>query len=50
MIDRAEARTAHNDSFLLQVAFNYGGVDITDAARRFARGRGAGQGPRRRSR
>lgn len=37
VIDRAEARTAHNDRFLLQVAFNYGGqADITDAARRFA--------------
>ena len=35
--DRAEARTAHNDRFLLQVAFNYGGrADIVDAARRFA--------------
>ncbi|MCF8504521.1 MAG: di-trans,poly-cis-decaprenylcistransferase [Caulobacter sp.] len=37
IIDRAEARTAHNSRFLLQVAFNYGGrADITDAARRFA--------------
>ena len=37
IIDRAEARTAHNNKFLLQVAFNYGGrADITDAARRFA--------------
>ena len=37
IIDRAERRTAHNDRFLLQVAFNYGGrADITDAARRFA--------------
>ncbi|MFA7262729.1 MAG: polyprenyl diphosphate synthase [Caulobacter sp.] len=37
VIDRAEARTAHNTRFLLQVAFNYGGrADITDAARRFA--------------
>ena len=36
-IERAEARTAGNDRFLLQVAFNYGGqADITDAARRFA--------------
>ena len=35
--DRAEARTAHNDRFLLQVAFNYGGrADLVDAARRFA--------------
>jgi undecaprenyl diphosphate synthase len=37
IIDRAEARTAQNSKFLLQVAFNYGGrADITDAARRFA--------------
>jgi undecaprenyl diphosphate synthase len=37
IIDRAEARTAENNKFLLQVAFNYGGrADITDAARRFA--------------
>ena len=37
VIDRAEARTAENNKFLLQVAFNYGGrADITDAARRFA--------------
>lgn len=37
VIDRAEARTADNTRFLLQVAFNYGGrADITDAARRFA--------------
>ncbi|HRD28388.1 MAG TPA: polyprenyl diphosphate synthase [Caulobacter sp.] len=37
IIDRAEARTADNTSFLLQVAFNYGGrADIADAARRFA--------------
>lgn len=37
IVARAEARTAHNDRFLLQVAFNYGGrADIVDAARRFA--------------
>ncbi|MFZ5669745.1 MAG: polyprenyl diphosphate synthase [Pseudomonadota bacterium] len=37
IIERAEARTAENTRFLLQVAFNYGGrADITDAARRFA--------------
>lgn len=37
IIDRAEARTAHNSRFCLQVAFNYGGqADIVDAARRFA--------------
>lgn len=32
IVDRAERETAHNDRFLLQVAFNYGGrADITDA-------------------
>ena len=37
IVERAEARTAHNDRFLLQVAFNYGSrADIVDAARRFA--------------
>ena len=37
VIERAERRTSHNDRFLLQVAFNYGGrADITDAARAFA--------------
>jgi undecaprenyl diphosphate synthase len=37
VIERAERRTAGNDRFLLQVAFNYGGrADIADAARRFA--------------
>lgn len=37
IVARAEARTAHNDRFLLQVAFNYGGrADIVEAARRFA--------------
>jgi undecaprenyl diphosphate synthase len=37
VIDRAESRTAHNDRFLLQVAFNYGGrADILDAAKSFA--------------
>lgn len=36
IIDRAEARTAHNRRFLLQVAFNYGGrADIVDAARKY---------------
>ncbi|MFN3668539.1 MAG: polyprenyl diphosphate synthase [Brevundimonas sp.] len=35
LIDRAEAVTAHNDQFLLQVAFNYGGrADILDAVKR----------------
>lgn len=37
VLERAESRTAHNDAFTLQVAFNYGGqADITDAARRLA--------------
>jgi len=37
IIEEAEARTAKNERFCLQVAFNYGGrADITDAARRFA--------------
>ncbi len=35
IIDRAEAQTAHNDRFRLQVAFNYGGrSDLVDAAQR----------------
>jgi undecaprenyl diphosphate synthase len=37
IIERAETRTAQNDRFFLQVAFNYGGqADILDAARTFA--------------
>jgi undecaprenyl diphosphate synthase len=37
IVEEAEARTAANDRFFLQVAFNYGGrADIVDAARRFA--------------
>ena len=37
IVDRAEARTAGNHRFHLQVAFNYGGqADIVDAARAFA--------------
>ncbi|MFI4976707.1 MAG: polyprenyl diphosphate synthase [Caulobacterales bacterium] len=37
IVEEAEARTARNDKFHLQVAFNYGGrADITDAARKFA--------------
>jgi undecaprenyl diphosphate synthase len=37
IVEQAEARTARNDRFHLQVAFNYGGrADILDAARRFA--------------
>jgi undecaprenyl diphosphate synthase len=35
IVDKAEATTAHNDKFTLQVAFNYGGrADIVDAAQR----------------
>jgi undecaprenyl diphosphate synthase len=37
IIERAESRTAANDRYHLQVAFNYGGqADIADAARRLA--------------
>jgi len=37
LLDEAERRTAGNDRFFLQVAFNYGGqADIADAARRLA--------------
>jgi undecaprenyl diphosphate synthase len=37
IVEEAERRTAGNERFHLQVAFNYGGrADITDAARRFA--------------
>ena len=37
VIERAEKRTANNNDFVLQVAFNYGGqADIADAARAFA--------------
>ena len=37
IVQKAERQTAHNDRFLLQVAFNYGGqADIVDAARRHA--------------
>lgn len=37
IVDRAETRTAHNNRFLLQVAFNYGGrADLVEAARRHA--------------
>jgi len=42
-VEHAEARTAQNDRFLLQVAFNYGSrADIVDAARLFAQ---SGQDP-----
>ncbi|HLY78802.1 MAG TPA: polyprenyl diphosphate synthase [Caulobacteraceae bacterium] len=37
IVEEAEARTAGNSQFHLQVAFNYGGrADIADAARKFA--------------
>jgi undecaprenyl diphosphate synthase len=37
IVQQAEARTAKNSRFHLQVAFNYGGrADIVDAARKFA--------------
>lgn len=37
IIEDAQARTAHNDRFFLNIAFNYGGqADLVDAARRFA--------------
>ena len=46
VIERAEARTAGNDRFHLQVAFNYGGrSDIVQAARRFAVEAAAGADP-----
>lgn len=35
IVERAETQTAHNNRFLLQVAFNYGGrADIVDAVQR----------------
>jgi undecaprenyl diphosphate synthase len=44
MLAEAEARTAKNDKFFLQIAFNYGGqADIADAARRFAEDVAAGR-------
>ena len=44
IVESAEARTAHNDKFHLQVAFNYGGrADIIDAARCFAAAVEAGE-------
>src|SRR3954452_11407903 len=40
----AEARTAHNSTLFLTIAFNYGGqADIADAARRFAEEVAAGR-------
>jgi undecaprenyl diphosphate synthase len=48
VIERAERRTAGNDRFHLQVAFNYGGrADIADAARRFAEAYSCGDLPAR---
>ena len=44
IIENAEARTASNDRFFLNIAFNYGGqTDIVDAARRFAQDVAAGR-------
>jgi undecaprenyl diphosphate synthase len=44
IIEDAQARTAHNDRFFLNIAFNYGGqADIADAARRFAEDVAAGR-------
>ena len=44
LVDDAQARTAKNDRFHLNIAFNYGGqADITDAARRFAEDVAAGR-------
>jgi undecaprenyl diphosphate synthase len=46
IVERAERETAHNDRFLLQVAFNYGArADLVDAARKFAREVAAGADP-----
>lgn len=44
IVARAEAQTAHNDKFLLQVAFNYGGrADLADAAQRLVNRARAGE-------
>ncbi len=44
IVEQTEAVTAHNDRFLLQVAFNYGGrADIVDAARRYVERLQAGE-------
>jgi len=44
VIERAERRTAGNDAFHLQVAFNYGGrADVVDAARALAEAAAAGR-------
>ncbi len=44
IIEGAQARTAHNTVFNLDIAFNYGGqADIVEAARRFAKAVAAGE-------
>ncbi|MDB5467480.1 MAG: uppS [Phenylobacterium sp.] len=44
LVEDAQARTAHNDRFFLNIAFNYGGqADIAEAARRFAKEVAAGR-------
>jgi undecaprenyl diphosphate synthase len=44
LVEAAQARTAANDRFRLNIAFNYGGqADIADAARRFAEDVAAGR-------
>jgi len=44
IIENAEARTAGNDRFYLNIAFNYGGqADLVEAARRFAEDVAAGR-------
>jgi undecaprenyl diphosphate synthase len=44
IIDDAQARTARNDKFFLNIAFNYGGqADIAEAARAFAEDVAAGR-------
>ena len=44
IVKDAEARTAANDRFYLNIAFNYGGqTDLVDAARRFAEDVAAGR-------
>lgn len=44
IIDDAQARTAKNDRFFLNIAFNYGGqADLVEAARRFAEDVAAGR-------
>lgn len=44
LIETAQTRTAQNDRFHLNIAFNYGAqADITDAARRFAEAVAAGK-------